>query len=166
MKKYNNSFPCYGQTVTGRINYYQKMGVVNGIIGILKDEMRRRGLNIKNWTDELTVNGVTVGQTSVTMIIPTREDDWINDRCPVFEYDNEICVVDMIYFSDELSVHLMAWHGMTKTYKNRFWHTVREGLTLEQTCTLFEYISDVVKDLIVLPSSAADKYNATGALIK
>lgn len=164
MKKYNNCFPCYGQSVAGRIAYHQKMGVANGIIKMLKHEMRSRDLKLEDWQESETFNGVSITFTNITMVIPTQEHDWVNGKCPIFNYKDKIGLIDMLHFDDELQFHIMLYDRESKSYKNGYWHTVRECLTLEQTCTLFEYIEDVVKNLIILPLAESDKYNSTGAL--
>lgn len=164
MKKYQNSFPCYGQSVAGKIAYYQKMGVANGIIEMLKCEMRNRGMKLEDWQESKTFNGVSLTFTKVTIVIPTQEHDWLDDNCPIFHYNNRIGLIDMLHFGGELQFHIMLYDRKSKSWNNGHWHTIRECLTLEQTCTLFEYIEDVVKNLIVLPLAENDKYNSTGAL--
>lgn len=164
MKKYQNSFSCYGQSVAGRINYHQKMGVANGIIEMLKHEMKNRGMKLEDWQESETFNGVSLTFTKITIVIPTQEHDWLDGNCPTFNYNNKMGLIDMLYFGGELQFHIMLYDREDKSWKNGHWHTVRECLTLEQTCTLFEYIDDVVKSLIVLSFAERDKYNSTGAL--
>lgn len=168
--KYNNSFACYGQSVAGRINYHQKMGVAGGIIEMLKREMYNRGLRLEDWQETITVGSETGNkqfkytQTKVTMVIPTQDHDWLEGKCPTFNYQGKIGLIDMLHFNSELQFHIMLYDRESKTYKNGHWHTVRECLTLEQTCTLFEYVEDVIRDLIVLSLAENEKYNSTGAL--
>lgn len=164
MKKYQNSFPCYGQSVVGRINYHQKMGVANGIIEMLRREMRNRDLNLEDWKESEAFSGISMTFTKVTVVIPTQEHDWLDDICPIFNYNGKIGLIDMLHFGGELQFHIMLYDRESTSWKNGYWHTVREGLTLEQTCTLFEYIEDVVKNLIILPLAENGKYNSTGAL--
>lgn len=150
-KKYNNTFICYGQSTTGRINYHQKMGVANGIIQRLKLEMRDRKMNLSDWRESISFKGATMTFVNVTIVIPANEENWLDGKCPIFEYESKIGLIDMLHFDDELSFHIMLYNSKTKSYKNGGWHTVRECLTLEQTCTLFEYVEDVIKEIIVLP---------------
>lgn len=165
MKKYNNSFPEYGQSITSRIVYHQKMGVAKGIVDMLKSEIRSKGLELKNWIKKYQFNNTEINELCVTVIIPTQEDDWLHGKCPTFRYGDKFGLIDMLHFdTHELSFHIMMYDRETKSYKNGFWHTVREGLNLEQTCTLFEYVDDVVKTLVILPVSEHDKYYKTGAL--
>jgi hypothetical protein len=51
MKKFKNTFPCYGQSTVGRIAYYQKMGVAQGIISILYDKMKKEKKSLKDYTN-------------------------------------------------------------------------------------------------------------------
>lgn len=164
MKKYHNTWACYGQSVAGRIAYYQKMGVANGIIEMLKHEMRSRGLKLEDWKKSETYNGVSLTFTQINIVIPTQEHDWLDGNCPIFYYDGKIGLIDMLSFDYELTFHIMLYDRETKSYKNGYWHTVREGLSLEDTCTLFEYVEDRKQELIILPLEESDKYNLTGAL--
>ena len=166
MKKYQNSFPCYGQSVAGRIAYLQKMGVANGIIDDIKHRMKNESLNLDDWETETKFGDYTLTETKVTVIIPTQEKDWLEGKCPIFNYNGKIGLIDMLHFGGELQFHIMLYNRETKHYDNGYWHTVRECLTLEQTCTLFEYITDVLNDLIILPLEDVDKYNSIGALGK
>ena len=164
MKKYQNSFPCYGQSVAGRIAYLQKMGVASGIIDDIKRRMKNDGLELDNWKTETKFGDFTLTETKVTVVIPTQEKDWFDGKCPTFTYNGKIGLIDMLHFGGELQFHIMLYDRETKSYKNGYWHTVREGLTLEQTCTLFEYVTDVLDELIILPLEDYEKYNSTGAL--
>lgn len=165
MKKYQNSFLCYGQSVAGRIAYCEKMGVANGIINNIKRRMKNEGLDLKDWKYSFDIgNGKTLETMKITVVIPTQEGDWLDGKCPTFYYDNKLGLIDMLCFNDELQFHIMLYDRETKSYKNGYWHTVRECLTLEQTCTLFEYIDDCLNDLIILSLEDSDKYNSTGAL--
>ena len=164
MKEYQNSFPCYGQSVAGRIAYHQKMGVAQGIISMLKHEMKNREMKLEDWQESETFNGTTITYTKVTVVIPTKEHDWLDGICPTFNYNGKIGLIDMLHFGGELQFHIMLYDRESKLWKNGYWHTVRECLTLEQTCTLFEYIENRQQELIILPPEEIDKYNSTGAL--
>jgi hypothetical protein len=174
MKKYNSHFPCYGQSVAGRVAYYQKMGVAQGIITMLKHHMRNEHMDIKNWKFSIDIgNGKSMECLAVTVVIPTPDDMRELFDYPVFKHDGKYGYIDMIYFdTSELQFHIMFYDktsedfrkGDTKVTKNGGWHTVREGLTLEDTCTLFEYIEDRIEDLIILSPEDGDKHNSTGAL--
>lgn len=152
MKKYNNLFLCYGQSTVGRINYYQKMGVAEGIIKMLKHEMRNRGLALNNLQRTETINGVLVTSTRLVIVsIPADEEDWLEVKCPIFVYNGKAGLIDMLSFGDELMFHIRLYNGKTNSYEDGHWHTIRECFTLEQTCTLFEYVEDVIKEITVLP---------------
>ena len=174
MKKYQSTFPGYGRSVAGRVAYYQKMGVAQGIIVMIKHHMRNSNMNIEDWKYSVDIgNGKSMECLGVTGVIPTPDDRRELFDYPVFKYDGKYGYIDMLHFdTSELQFHIMFYDktsenfrkGNTKVTKNGGWHTVREGLTLEDTCTLFEYIEDRIKDLIILSPSDSDKYNSTGAL--
>ena len=174
MKKYNPHFPCYGQSLAGRIAYYQKMGVAQGIINMVKHEMMSRKLHIQDWKYLINCgNGNTLEGLAITIIIPTPDDMKNLFDYPTFEYNGNRGYIDMIHIdSSELQFHIMLYDrgddnfrkGLTKTFINKGWHTVRECLSLEDTCTLFEYVEDKQQELIILPPEESDKYNSTGAL--
>lgn len=174
MKKYNQSFPCYGQSVAGRIAYYQKVGVAQGIITMLKHEMMNRKLDIQDWKYSIDCDkGITIECLAVTIVIPTPDDRKELFDYPTFEYSGKRGFIDMIHFdSSELQFHIMFYdktpeefrRGDTKSFRNGLWHTVRECLSLEDTCTLFEYVEDRIHELIVLSPEDGPKYNNTGSL--
>ena len=165
MKKYQNSFSCYGQSVAGRINYHQKMGVANGIIENIKHSMRNNDLKLDDYKKSFDIgNGQSLTETSVTVVIPTTKKAWLEGECPTFMYNGKIGIIDMLHFGGELQFHIMLYNRETKDYDNGCWHTVRECLTLEQACTLFEYVEDKLTNFIYLPLEEQAKYNSTGAI--
>lgn len=150
MKKYHTSFPCYGQSIAGQIAYYEKMGVAQGIISRI---LNSRNLKIKDLPD-----------SPIQIIIPTPETI---EQCldfPTFEYYGKRGYIDMIDIQDELCFHIMFYNRTYDSFINGLWHSVREGLNLEDTCTLFEYVVDRLDDLIILSPEYIGKYNETGAL--
>ena len=166
MKKYHNSFPMYGQSIAGRINYFQKMGVAKGIADIVTHKMESEGLNIKDYIDVYEgFNGCTFKQLHITAIIPTGKYDWIHGKCPVFRCGaNAPGVVDMILVDDtEIQFHIM-YYTPGGIYSNGGWHTVRECMTLEETCTLYEYVDDRLDELVFLRLSDSEKYDSTGTI--
>lgn len=166
MKKYNWIFRCYGQSTAGRIAYHQKMGVAQGIYKILREVLDYHKLDIKDYTKSYEANGHHLEEKCITVVIPSPEsyDGYFDNDYPWFIYRGNRGVIDMLYYNGELSFHFMEFNHDTKTFKNGYWHTVREGLTLDDTVLLYEYVEDRAKDLIVLPLEESDKYNATGAL--
>jgi hypothetical protein len=174
MKKYNQCFPVYGQSIAGRVAYYQKMGVAQGIIQNIRLHMLNNKMDIDDWKYPINIgNGKTLQGLAVTIVIPTPADRKELHDYPIFDYRGKYGYIDMIHFDNsELQFHIMFYNkspeefrkGDTKSFENGYWHTVREGLTLEDTITLFEYVEDRMKDLIILPPEDATKYNATGAL--
>lgn len=171
MKKYQTSFPGYGQSVAGRIAYYQKMGVAQGIMVMWKHHMNHK---LDDWKYSVEIgNGESMECLAVTAVIPTPDDMKELFDYPSFEYNGKRGYIDMIHMnSSELQFHIMFYDrgennfrkGLTKTFINGGWHTVREGLNLEDTCTLFEYVEDRLKELIILSPEDGSKYNSTGAL--
>lgn len=164
MKKYNHTYPCYGQSVAGRIAYYQKMGVAQGISNIVKHVARKKKLNLHDWETKETFNNIEVTLFSMTAIIPTPADYKEIGNFPVFTYFDKRGVIDMINVQDELQFHIMIFDYEKKEFINGYWHTIRESMSLEDTCTLFEYIEDRFDDIIILSPEERGKYNSTGAL--
>lgn len=164
MKKYNTTASIYGQSTIGRINYYQKMGVSSGIKEIVLNMVRNEGLDISDWKKEYHVGEKTIKQLELTLVIPTPNNSDILDY-PHFEYNGKSGYIDMIHFdTTETQFHIMYWDYKTDTFTNGGWHTVREGLSLEDTCLLFEYVEDRLNDMVILTPDNTDKYNSTGAL--
>jgi hypothetical protein len=160
MKKYHNSFPCYGQSVVGRVAYWQKMGVAKGIATTIYREANHRGLEKKDWLDLSSKQ-----YESSEIIIPTKKDDWLYGLCPTFNYNGRMGVIDMLHYDGfELQFHIMLYNSDTKQYDNGYWHTVRECMTLEEACTLFEYVEDICTSLIYLKPEEHNKHNKAGAL--
>lgn len=160
MKKYHNLFPCYGQSVVGRVAYWQKTGVAKGIVTTIYREANSRGLERKDW-----LNLSHEPFESSQIVIPTKRHDWLDGLCPIFHYNGRIGVIDMLHYDGfDLQFHIMLYNSSTEQYDNGYWNTVRECMTLEDTCTLFEYVEDVCTSLIYLTPEEHGKYNETGAL--
>lgn len=165
MKDYVTTFPEYGQSVTGRIAYYQKMGVAQGIIKLVKRSAENKGLNLDNWKHKETFSNVELTFFSMTVVVPTPANfRKVVHTYPSFAFDGKRGIIDMLNVQSELQFHIMLVDWENKTFINGHWHTVRECLNLEDTCTLFEYIEDRLKELIVLAPEESTKYNSTGAL--
>ena len=47
--EYHNYFPIYGQCISGRIAYWEKMGVALGIVHEIKTLMRNRDISTKRY---------------------------------------------------------------------------------------------------------------------
>ena len=155
MKKFKNTFPCYGQSTAGRIAYYQKMGVAQGIISMLYDEMKKEKKSLKDYTKVIWKNcEETVTETKVCIglpVTPIKTKDWLReDKYPVFETNVGARIIDQLAFGSELQFHSLIYKYKTKEYIDGGWHTVRECLTLEQTCTLFEWVEDVINNTEIL----------------
>ena len=167
MKKYRCFDPVYGQGISDRIAYYQKLGVASGIIREIKCYMESKKLNLKDWEDSVDLGeGKTYKYTNITIVIPTP-DGWENKGWrdyPNFNINGKHSLIDMINIQGELSFHHMLIDYKNKQFVNGGWHTVRESLNLEQTGLLFEYLEDRMDDLIFLPLKRSDDYNHTGAL--
>lgn len=166
MKHYNWIFRCYGQSTASKIAYYQKMGIAQGIYKMLREALDYHKFDIKDYTKSYEVNGHHLEEKCITVVIPSPKDydGYLDSEYPWFEYNGKHGVIDMLFYNSELSFHFMSFDYDTKTFKNEGWHTVRECLNLEDTITLFEYIEDRQKDLIILPIEESNKYNSTGAL--
>lgn len=166
MKKYQHCFPCYGQSVAGRIAYLEKMGVANGVIDEIKRLMRNKGMSLNDWKSSFDIgNGKMLEETLVTVVVPTPYDiKELLHGYPTFEYCGKRGYIDMIHFGGELQVHFMFYNREEKVFENGGWHTVRESLNLEDTCTLYEYVEDRLEELVILSLEDKDKYNSTGAL--
>ena len=165
MKHYQTSFACYGQSVASRVAYWQKMGVARGIISEIKSKMRRNSQDSRDWEVSLEVpHAPQLSELSITVVIPTPEDRYESLKYPHFALSGKRMLIDMLHINSELQVHMMDYDRETESFKNVGWHTVRECISLEDTCTLFEYIEDRIEDLIILPPEDTEKYYATGAL--
>ena len=164
MKKYYHAWTCYGQSVAGRIAYHQKMGVAKGIISMLKDEVKNRQLNLHDWEHKETFNNVELTFFCMNVVIPTPANYKELRHYPAFTYDGKLGVIDMLSVQSELDFHIMLFDYKKNEFVNGGWHTVRECLSLEDTCTLFEYVEDRQQELVILSSEESDKYNSTGAL--
>ena len=174
MKKYNHCFPVYGQSIAGRVAYFQKMGVAQGIIQGIRHLMFNNKMDIDDWKYPIDIgNGKTIQGLAISIVIPTPADRKELCDYPMFEYCGKYGYIDMIHFDNsELQFHIMFYDktpeefrkGNTKSFNNGGWHTVREGLSLEDTITLFEYVEDRMKELIILSPEEGNKYNSTGAL--
>ena len=166
MKKYNWIFSCYGQSTAGRIAYHQKMGVAQGIYKMLREVLNYHKLDIKDYTKSYDINGHRLEEKNITVVIPSPDTfkGYCDKDYPWFHLHGKKGVIDMLHYNSELQFHFMWYDRDAKTFKNEGWHTVRESMSLEDVVTLYEYVEDVAKDLIVLPMEESDKYNATGAL--
>lgn len=165
MKDYQTCFACYGQSVASRVAYWQKMGIAQGIISEIKSKMRRNHQDSRGWEVSLEVpHAPWLSELSITVVIPTPEDRREYLKYPHFALSGKRMLIDMLHINSELQVHMMDYDRETESFKNAGWHTVRECLSLEDVCTLFEYIEDRIEDLIILPSEDTEKYYATGAL--
>lgn len=164
--KYKFGSTTYGQNIAGKIAYWEKIGICKGIIHMLKDKLRIGGMDINDWKYEYN-NGYK--EYRVTFIIPTPEDHCKVLNYPMFEYNGTPWYIDMIHFDDELQVHLMGNIRKCRgeyQWLNGGWHTVREGLSLNDTMALYEYIDNRFLELTVLSKDDSDMFNETGALIK
>lgn len=164
MKKYNSTWSCYGQCIASRIVYLQKMGIANGIMFEIKEELRGRKLNLNDWKHTEVIGNHSVTDLTLTVVFPTPSDYKELFDYPWFYYYAGRGIIDMLNVNDELSFHIMLFEHEKREFINGGWHTVREGLSLEDTCTLFEYVEDRKHELIVLSPDEHDKYNSTGAL--
>ena len=157
MKKYHNVFSEYGQSIVGNAIYWQKMGLGMGIISRIKDKMRDMALSLRDYKTRS-------GLLHVVVVIPTKPDSWIKHECPLFHYNGKYGIIDMISFDEtDVNFHFMKCEKGTN-YVNGGWHTVREGLTFEDTATLFEYVVDILDSLIILAPDESEMYNETGAI--
>lgn len=143
MKKYHNCFPTYGQSIVGRVNYYQKYGVAQGISIMLKRAIQNRGLDLESFKEPIDLGGTTIHEYRINVVLPNK--DWLEGECPIFTNGKKFGIIDKLRIGGELSYHINYYEN--KQYVNGNWHTVREGLTLEQTCTLFEYIEDILNEI-------------------
>ena len=166
MKQYNWMFRCYGQSTASKIAYYQKIGIAQGIYKMLLDVLDIKKLKLSDFKETFEANGHQLETKCITVVIPSPEkySDYFEDGYPWFDSNGKNGVIDMLCYNSELSFHFMSFDYDTKTFKNEGWHTVRECLNLEGVITLFEYIEDRQKDLIILPIEESNKYNSTGAL--
>lgn len=167
MKKFNNHYPCYGQSVASRIAYYQKMGVAQGIMNGIKHSIRDINGNLDRWTETIELPKGTIKQCNLTVIIPTpSSEDHDLLEIPLFTCRGKVGFIDMLHISNELSFHIMLYDYIDhkRIITNGGWHTVREELSLEDTCTLFEYVGDRLQYLTALSPEDCTKYNGTGAL--
>lgn len=167
MKKYNNNFTVYGQCTAGRIVYWQKMGVAKGIMEGIYWLMYDQKKKLSDWDEVIDVeNGHSIKERQIVVVIPTSSvfKDIFEGEYPVLHYMGKPCIIDMLCLGTELQVHMMMVDYKNGKFTNGFWHSVRESLDLQDTCVLFEYVGDKLKDLIILPKEEKDKYNATGAL--
>lgn len=152
MKKYKH--------VAHEIAKWEKYGIAKGIMFMLKEQIRSLGRNMNEWLYQYD-NGYK--EYKVTFVIPTPSNIRQVLDYPYFEYNGYIWYIDMIHFDDELQVHLMGYDNQ-KDWTNGGWHTVREGLNLNDTMVLYEYIKNQINNLILLEKEDSDKYNTTGAL--
>lgn len=153
--------------VANQIATWEKYGIAKGIISMLKNEIRSRCRDIKDWEEVHRFNGYELRETTVKFIIPTPATIREVLDYPTFEYNGKMWYIDMICFNDELQVHLMSFsrnENKERIWQNGYWHTVREGLNLNDTMVLYEYISDNISSLILLEKDEQDKYDSTGAL--
>ena len=164
MKKYYHTWTCYGQSVAGRIAYHQKMGVAQGILNMVKHEARNRELDLHKWETTEVFGEKELTFFNMIVVIPTPSDYKELQEYPMFTYNGKLGVIDMLSVQSELSFHIMLFDYEKKEFINGYWHTVRECLSLEDTCTLFEYVEDRQQELVILSSEDSDKYNSTGAL--
>lgn len=156
MKDYN---------IASRICDLQKKGVADGIISIVKDVIRNNKMKISDYIVSHNLdNGEIYKQPCVTAVLPTPnslKEAFLN--YPTFWQHIQCGWIDMIHFDDELHFHIMCYNAKAGEFTNGHWHTVRECLSLEETCKLFEYVDDVRDNIVVLPVDEHDKYNNTGA---
>ena len=164
MKKYYHTWACYGQSVASRIAYHQKMGVAQGVLNMVKHEARNRELDLHKWETTEVFGDTKLTFFNMIVVIPTPSHYKELQDYPMFHYNGKLGVIDMLSIQGELSFHIMLFDFEKKEFVNGYWHTIREGLSLEDTCTLFEYIEDRQQELIILPSEDSNKYNSTGAL--
>jgi len=166
MKKYNWIFRCYGQSTASKIAYYQKMGIAQGICKMLLNVLDNKNLKLSDFKETFEVNGHQLETKCIAAVIPSPEkySGYLDSEYPWFEYNGKHGVIDMLHYNSELSFHFMCFDYDTKKFENGGWHTIRECLNLEDTITLFEYVEDRQKDLIILPKEEYDKYNSAGAL--
>jgi hypothetical protein len=150
--------------VAGRIAYYQKMGVAHGVLNMVKHEAINRKLDLHKWETTEVFGEKELKFFSMTVVIPTPSDYKELLEYPMFTYNGKSGVIDMLNIQDELSFHIMLFDYKKKEFINGYWHSVREGLSLEDTCTLFEYVEDRQQELVILPFGESGKYNSTGTL--
>lgn len=160
MKTYNWIFSCYGQSTAGRIAYWQKMGVAQGIHNMILDILRDKKLDLDDFKTYWEFNGRVFEETyiRVTLPAPVIFGDCNNHEYPWFTYDGKRGIIDMLHYNSELQFHFVAYDFDTNEFKSDGWHTVREGLSLEDTITLFEFVEDRKKDISVLPVDEDKKY--------
>ena len=165
MKKYCHTWTCYGQSVAGRIAYHEKMGVAQGVITMIKHFVSfNMESDLHDWETKESFNGVELTFFNMTVVIPTPANYKELHDYPAFTFNGKLGIIDMLNIQSELQFHIMVFDYEKKTFLNSHWHTVRECLSLEDTCTLFEYIEDRLEDLIILAPEDKNKYNSTGAL--
>lgn len=139
-----------------QIANWQRYGIQKGIMFMLKDVMRKHGLDANEWMKKHNCE-------SVAFVIPTPSNKSMVLDYPYFEYNGSLWYIDMILFDDETQIHLMGCINR-KHWENGGWHTVREALSLADTMVLYEYIEERLEDLILLDADSSDQYNLTGAL--
>lgn len=168
MKKYHSCGGNYGQGIADRVMYWQKMGVAKGIINLIKHKMSRLGMNLDDWVVHYNIDDVhNYKELHVTVVVPTPDNVRILYEVgyPLFHYWKDHGVIDMVHFDDELQFHFMTYDRENGVWVNKGWHTVREGLDLQETCLLYEYLDDRLGELRILSKGDSDMYNSTGALI-
>lgn len=172
MKKYSYHCPSQGQSLASRIAYYEKVGIAQGINKIIKRETEDRGLSLDNWQKKIIMSDTGMPDTeveiphfSMVVIIPTPNNYKELRNYPMFTYNGNVGYIDMLCVqSSNLQFHIMLYDFEHDTFANGKWHFVAGNLSLDDVCTLFEYVEDRIHELIILSSKDSDMFNNTGAL--
>lgn len=131
---------------------------------MIKSHVKSKGFNLEDFTESYSFNGASFKELKLTVIIPTPKDlcEILSTDIPHFHYYNHWGFIDMLCVDDELQFHFMEVKDHELT--NCGWHTVREGLSLEETRMLYEYVSNIIGSLVVIPHDYDNAFNVTGAL--
>jgi len=149
--------------ISSEISRWEQYGLYHGIMSVIKSEVELKGFDLKDFIGKYDFNGSTIHQLELKVIIPTSSDlHKIVCEVPHFHYYNHWGYIDMLYVDDELQFHFMEVKDGELV--NCGWHTVREGLTIEETRLLFEYVMQMRHKLIVVPHEMNDAFDKSGAL--
>ena len=167
MKKYSYHCPSQGQSLASRIAYYEKAGIALGINKTIKREAEDRGLSLDNWQKRTIMpdTGLEISHFNMVVVVSTPNSYKELRNYPMFTYDGNVGYIDMLCVqSNALQFHIMLYDFEYDTFTNGKWHFVPGNLSLDDVCTLFEYVEDRIHELIILSSKDSDLFNNTGAL--
>lgn len=148
MKKYSGGI--YGGSVAARLVYFQKMGVDQAICNMIKDKARKIA-DLSCWEKKYEFPKGVLTQLEITAIVPHPSDvhELFDKDFPHFCYGGAWGIIDRIHV-DKCSTQFRFIPVVDREFGDASWHTVREGLDLQDTCLLYEFIDDVIDDIVVL----------------